>query len=63
MFLQHIWKYETGLDYLTILWKHPTQILLYYYAFVDRKETLEKVLFEITKNFFEEYDYQQNRRF
>jgi hypothetical protein len=27
------------------------------------EETLEKVLFEITKNFFEEYDYQQNRRF
>jgi hypothetical protein len=55
MFLQHLFggQYDIGLDYLTILWKHPTQILpILCFVSIERntgKSTflkLLKILFE-----------------
>jgi hypothetical protein len=61
MFLQHmfgtVWnQFRLSNDTL----ETPTQILPILY-FVSIGETLEKVLFEITKILLKEYDYQQTK--
>jgi hypothetical protein len=55
MFLQHMFgaQYEIGLDYLTILWKHPTQILPILCFVSTERNTGKSTFLKLLKILFE----------
>lgn len=55
LFLQHIFKeqYEIGLDYLTILWKHPIQILPILCLVSSERNTGKSTFLKLLKLIFE----------
>lgn len=55
MFLRHLFgdQYEIGLDYLTILWKHPTQILPILCFVSSERNTGKSTFLKLLKLIFE----------